>query len=552
MDDEIEKFDKYPFLESCLLKHKELGKRQRAYVNIVCTKLQSRNNAIVDASYLRSIEQLKEEKDELKANIFVADSVSYRKINNRFLAQIRCHVECQENLYDDIQFMKTSITNMEVQIGRMARLLYSLNMKTIPDDRHIAYVQKQRKRMEILNNNLEVGIRQEGAFTAMNARLREKLICILNIRAFFNQSFSKLVKKLNSDKKYMLDLIEYALTTFDGCIEVYEKFDMLRRRNAREGLNARLEMQGVHRNMAADMDTSTFIACKGKGRELADLQPKEYKRREKFREKNRKKVDLYSSIIRKIKQFTNSKKVDEVIEKFNDQESLYYSYFNYNNEMSYHVTLLNNSVNRLYKDIVDLRSEKNDTLQSQLDEIASLEGEVRDQEEENMGIQTIRRQNDSSMEGLLQGVENICDMCRVDRGPLAPMLGSHAHVNLVNLQRFLKLLESRVYHLVASVYTKERESKNPAHTYVVREVFKTCDHLTPLDDIMITQQCAECAETDAQNIDEGGDISYPHTIKEAKKKLYEKITQPEIQYRLHSISQCRLPHSRLLSNKRNA
>ncbi|KAH8335422.1 hypothetical protein KR074_001503 [Drosophila pseudoananassae] len=550
MDDEIEKFDKFPFLESCLQKHKELGRRQRAYVNIVTTKLQTRNDAIVDASYVRSIEQLKEEKDELKAKIFVANSTCYKKINNRFLALIRCHVECQENLYEDIQFMKTSITNMEVQIGRMARQLYSLNLQTTPDDRRMAYVFKQRKRMEILNNNLEVGVRQEGAFTALNAALREKLICILNIRTFFNQSFSKLVKKLNSDKKYMLDLIEYALTTFDGCIEVYEKFEMLRKRNAREGLNARLEVQAVHRNMAADMDTSAFISCKGKGRELADLQPKEYKRREKFREKNRKKVDLYSSILRKIKEFTNSKKVDEVIEKFNDQESLYYSYFNYNNEMSYHVTLLNHSVNHLYKDIVDLRNEKNDTLQNQLDEISNLENEVQNQEEENMGIQTMREQNDSKMEGLLQGVENICDMCRMDRSPLTPLLGSHAHINLVNLQRFLKLLETRVYNLVASVYTTERESKN--RSFVVREVYKVCEYLTPLDDIMITQQCAECAETDAQNIDEGGDISYPNTIKEAKKKIYEKVTQPEIQYRLHSISQCRLPHSRLLAAKRNA
>ena len=42
----------------------------------------------------------------------------------------------------------------------------------------------------------------------------------------------------------------------------------------------------------------------------------------------------------------------------------------------------------------------------------------------------------------------------------------------------------------------------------------------------------------------------PFGPQQVKKKLREKVPQPEMQYRLHSLSQCRLPRSRMLANKR--
>jgi coiled-coil domain-containing protein 63/114 len=35
-----------------------------------------------------------------------------------------------------------------------------------------------------------------------------------------------------------------------------------------------------------------------------------------------------------------------------------------------------------------------------------------------------------------------------------------------------------------------------------------------------------------------------------KEKLKEKVKAPEMQYRLHTISKCRLPRSRMIANRR--
>jgi len=167
-----------------------------------------------------------------------------------------------------------------------------------------------------------------------------------------------------------------------------------------------------------------------------------------------------------------------------------------------------------------------------------------------MELHKARENNDARLENLLQGVETVCEMCSIDASPLTKLLGDHTHVNLVNVNRFLKLLETRVQELTASVYVMERQEEG-RFDYVVKQIEKICELPTDLNDIVLTQQCPECAEGEAFNMDEGGDGVLVHTVAEAKKKLYEKVTQPEMQYRLHSISQCRLPRSRLLAAKRN-
>ncbi|XP_030369956.1 uncharacterized protein LOC115622090 [Scaptodrosophila lebanonensis] len=543
-------FNKSSFLESYLLKHRDLGKRQREYKKILSSKLKTRKETIIEASYENAITQLMEEKDDLRAQIWVATGVTHKKKNDRHLNLIRCHVDCQENLTEDIMRLKVSINNMEREISRVDKQIYDLNRLTVPDQQHQAHVARVRKKMMILENSLEVGVRQECGFTAANADLREQLIRILNHRTFFNESYTKMVQKLNSDKKYLVDLIEYALNTFDGCIDVYEKIDNIAKREAKERELRKIEMQGIMRKVAADADNTAFLECKAKVRILADLQPKEYRRRDEFRRKHNKKINLYNSVLQKILDYTNSHNVEEVIEKFQQQESLYYSFFNYANEMSYHITLLNNSVNRLFEDIIMLKRDNSHTLLDQLELISNLEEEVNNKQASNVTLHNAREQNDTRLENLLQGVETLCEMCMVDSTPLSSLLGDHTHVNLVNVRRFLKILERRIQELTACVYVNERQDEGN-FDYVVKQIEKICELPTDLNDIVLTQQCPECAEGEAFNMDDGGDGVIIHTVTEAKKKLYEKITQPEMQYRLHSISQCRLPRSRLLAAKRN-
>ncbi|XP_037810068.1 uncharacterized protein LOC119602551 [Lucilia sericata] len=540
------------FLEIYLSKQKELGKRQREYKKILSTKLKTRKETIIEASYQNAIEQLKMEKDDLRAQIWVANGITHTRDNKRSLKNIKCHVQCQEALGDDTRKLKVAIANLEREISRVNKQVYDLNRKTVPETQHQAYVAKARKKMMILENQLEVGVRRECGFAAANAQLREELIQILNHRTFFNDSYTKLVQKLNSDKKYLIDLIEYALGTFDNCIDIYEKIDNIMKRETKERDLRKVEMQGIMRKIAADADTTEFMDTKGKTRVLADLQPKEYARREKFRREHTKKINLYNKILEKIQAYTQTQNVEKVIEKFQQQESLYYSYFNYANELSYHMTLLTNSVNRLYSDIDSLRKSNVQSLQDQTETIERLEQTLTEKQKKNEELQKVREANDQRLENLLQGIESLFHMCHSDASPLMVLLGNHTHVDLVNVRRFLKILERRVFDITASVYILERKDESKAFgDFIVKQIEKICDWPTDINEIVLTQQCPECAEGEAFNMDDSGDGGVVvHTVEEAKRKLHEKVNQPEMQYRLHSISQCRLPRSRVLAAKR--
>lgn len=550
----MDSLSKKNFLQVYLAKHKELGKRQREYKKILSTKLKSRKETIIEASYQNAIEQLKLEKDDLRAQIWVANGLTHVRENKRCLRNIKCHVECQEGLADDIRKLKVAIANLEREVSRVNKLIYDLNRKTVPETQHQAHVAKTRKKLMILENQLEVGIRRECGFTADNAELREELVAVLNHRSFFNESYTKLVQQLNRDKKYLIDLIEYALGTFENCIDIYEKIDNLVKRETRERDMRKVEMQGIMRTIAADSDTTEFMDTKGKTRILADLQPKEYARREKFRRDHTKKINLYNKILEKIQNYTQTQNVDKVIEKFQQQESLYYSYFQYANELSYYMTLLTNSVNRLYNDIDSLKKSNKNSLQEQNETIERLEQTLAEKQAKNSELQKVREANDQRLNNLLQGIETLFNMSHCDASPLMLLLGDHGHVDLVNVRRFLKILERRIFDITASVYVLERHDDSKAvGDYVVKQIEKICEWPTDLDDIVLTQQCPECAEGEAFNMDDAGDGGVVvHTIEEAKQKLFEKVNQPEMQYRLHSISQCRLPRSRILAAKRNA
>uniref|UniRef100_A0A034VHX9 Coiled-coil domain-containing protein 114 n=1 Tax=Bactrocera dorsalis TaxID=27457 RepID=A0A034VHX9_BACDO len=547
-----QEFNKKTFLEHYWQKQKELTRRQRQYKTVLSTKLSTRKETIMLQSYQNTIDRLLLEKDTLRAQIWVASGETHRRQTKRALSNIQCHVSCQEHLADDIRYYKESIMNLQREISRVNKQVYVLNRRTVPDSQHQAYVARMRKKLDILENQLEVGVRTECAFTAINSELRENLIMLLQHRTTFNDAYTKLVQKLNSDRKYIIDLIEYALGTFENCIHAYEKINIQNKKDAKDRELKMVEMQSIMRNRAADDAKFEFLDCKGHERIMDDLQPKEYRRREKFRQQHRKRIDLYNTILTKILDYTNSSDVDMVINKFQEQESLYYSYFNYANEMSYHMTLLNNSVNRLFNEISELKHTNHNTLQNQLETIEELDNQLKEKQKKNDELRELRDQNDERLEKLLQGIQIIKDQSRADCKSFEALLGDFTKVNLFNMRHFLKVLEKRVHSITVAQYVRERRVKKHTSQYIVKDVVKLCDNVTPLDEIVLTQQCPECGEADATNVDDTDGGEGIQSLNTVLKKLYERINQPEMQYRLHSISQCRLPHSRILAAKRNA
>ncbi|XP_039957768.1 cytadherence high molecular weight protein 2-like [Bactrocera tryoni] len=543
---------KSSFLKDHMLKLQEVAKRQSDYRRALAARLQNfRRNQIMEGNLKKGTAKLLKEKADIKVKVWTAIGTQYKRKSAGYLGTIKCHITCEEKLAEDIHNMKTSILNIQRELGRLSRHIYDLNRHTIPATRAIEDKNRARKHLAMKENQLEVGIHQECKMTALNMKLREELHELILERKAFNEHYFKLIRELNSDKKYMTDLIGYAMHQFDSSIDLYERFDIFKKRQRRDLEQRRMEMRDISRNKTESVNDTEFYKSKIFHRRLADLQPKEYRRRSNMRERMKKKLIVNKNVLHKIFQYTGQKNIKTVITKFKEQESLYYSYFNYANETSYHMTLLNNAVNRLYADIDMLKLDNRNSMQNQVDQIEKLESQLQEIHKNNEVLRKSSVVNDERLNKLFLGLKLVRDHSKTNWQSLEKEIGDYRQINLTNLHDQLKLVEKRIFGVLATVYRLERKNvkKRPIN-YLIKNIEKFCDFATNLNDIVITQQCPECAEVDALNIDETESVGIS-SIENAKHKLYDKITQPEMQYRLHSISSCRFPRARMLTAKRN-
>lgn len=519
------------------------------YKKLLHTKLYSRKDRIVRRGLDKNLAILKNEKKDLKAKVWVATAPVFEKEHKKHMRIIKCHINCQEALAAENKKIKSQIMVLEKQILRVDKEIYDLNRKTIPENQHIAHVAKVRKTLDILQNQLDVNIKRECANCSQNAKLREQLIRILNNRNLFNKIWRKMVNELNSGKKYLVDLVEYASVTLDQSIQLYEKLNDFSKKEKRERDVKIAEIDEAMRMLADNQEYFNFMSTKCKKRELADLEPREYKRRDIFIENHKTKINFYKEVIQKFLSYAGATHIYEVIDKFYHQEGLYYSYFNYSNELSLQMTNLNNDIDKLYGYIKALRESNAQKLHDQLEEIDILRLRLQNEEIKTKLNQDEKYKVESSLELLFNGLLQIFNDVQCDRSSINKLLGQHSKIDMFNVRHFLKVLEKQLNLLLAKAFLHQLKSKQPRGKRMIKQIGKFLELPTALDDIVLAQQCPECAEGEDVNPYDAEYVE-PLTVEMIKQRLQEKVKQPEMQYRLHAIDQCRLPRSRILANKR--
>lgn len=536
-------------VQSYINNQRDLMRQQRKYKKIINTRFFKRKEAIFRQGTLANIEHLKLEKDDVRAQIYAATGKTHLRENEHRLRQIRCHVVCQENLNGDIKELKSHIQLLTLQIKSVEKKIYDLNRTTIPENQNRAHVLEVRRTKENLENQLNVFVQRVCKYSASNATLRGEVVKMITSREFFHDLYNKMILQLDVGNRYLIDLIEYAQNTFENCTNIYEKINVLHKKSRHDLELRKIEMLAAARRTAQDNENFDFYIQKDKKRDLADLEPREYKRRAIFRKNYTRKNNLYDELLQKILKHSNTPRIETVIENFQDQESLYYSYFSYANEKNYHLTMLNTYLSDLYQQIDTYRDDNKNALDHQTELILELEKELEEHRKAKQEIIEQKRASDRTLQQYFREIHAIFGNCKANRKPLQNLLGDHSKVTVMNVKLFLQLLEKRVNHLVARVYiTQKRDPKTKPSHYVVRNITKRVGTPTQLNDVVLTQQCPECAEGEVVHTD-GTEVVIA-TLEEIRKQLHEKVTQPEMQYRLHSLSECRLERSRMLANSK--
>ncbi|XP_037923985.1 uncharacterized protein LOC119659790 [Hermetia illucens] len=528
---------------------KELVKLQREYKSLLGTPVLSKVENIKRTNFLKNLQQLEKEKEEILSNLQVALGKVHLQEYESHIKTIKAHVCCQERLQEEIDLLYTNIDHLVHQQLKADQEIYKLNFKATSEAQYNETVKKAKSNLEILENQLDVSKKRECSLITENMRLRNLIVDMLYDRSLFNKLWHRMMTHLNHDKKFLIDLVERAIDCFEEGTEICQKLDSIQSKKNRDVETKIVEMQELIKRGHADKYNMKFLLAKGKNRELADLEAREYKRREIFKVSHMKKISLYKAILDKILSFSGVETITEAIEKFQKQEDVFYSYFNYMNELSYQVQVLDNCLNDLYQGIIARRTVNVVSEQFEKNKIKELEKQLAAEEQKTKEKEKEKDAYDKELENLFTGLHDVFTLLQCDDAPLMALLGDHSKITIFNVERFLEIFEKQLNSVIAFVYMNERKHKVRSDRLTVRNVERLIENPTPIENIVLTQQCAECAEgEDVNPYDE--EFVMPKTMEEVKVHLREKVMQPEMQYRLHSISQCRLPRSRLLANKR--
>lgn len=537
-------------VDSYKIQQSDLTKQQRNYKKILGRKYTTRIQEINKKSALVDIQRLKNEKADLKAQIYVATGRSQLLVNNERLRQIKCHVACQEHLHADIKSLKWHILSLEKQIKAVEKRITILYTYIHTERRHLEHVSKCQRREANLANQITVLSERINKFQTSNSALRAQVIQLVTFREFFFGLYNKIITQLEAGNRYLIDLIEHASVNFDNCTHIYERINAIHKKKDHDVELRKIEMLAEARKTAQDTENFEFYIEKDKPRGLADLEPREYRRREAFKKNFERKSRLYDELLDKILNHSGTRRLDNVITNFQHQESLYYSFYTASIEKNYRVATLNSRLQHLYDKIEGFKGENTSAADQQNQMIKDLENELEEQIKTNLDFGRQMARCDGLLNEYFKEIHETFIRCNVDRRPLENILGDYSEINVLNFKQFLKLLEARINQILARVYiTQKKDPRTKQSQYIVRSLIKRVDIISSLEDIVLSQQCPECSEGEAVN--KSTEEAVIESLEEIRKQLHEKVMQPEMQYLLHSLSECRLERSRMLTLRRS-
>nr|XP_026494540.1 uncharacterized protein LOC113399595 [Vanessa tameamea] len=152
-------------------------------------------------------------------------------------------------------------------------------------------------RLTSAENKLEAATRRFNVVQCENKKIRDEIKHMLNDRAIFNQSWTKMLNSLNKGKKFLTDLFESSTLAYDQRDEWCTKLKSVQDKGKIDQMVQIQEMRDLQKAFDHEMKLYNFLAKKG----VIRINKKEEEREEAIKKKQeediRKKIDYHTKIL---------------------------------------------------------------------------------------------------------------------------------------------------------------------------------------------------------------------------------------------------------------
>nr|CAI5850234.1 unnamed protein product [Callosobruchus analis] len=400
---------------------------------------------------------LLKERDALLEDAKVAGCNIHRKKDDEFTEKVAMLAGEKDEKERALREEKERLKELDEQIRKLEDSIKVLRPKSaIPDEDYRLKLTSRQRSIQILQNRLDNTVKKFCYILAENKRLREEIDHLLKERSHFNDVCEKLLRDVNTGKKFMVELIEHTTVAFDQREEFCSKLELLKKRSMIDVLAHTEEMREIHRQLEHDLTLREFLSVKGQKRILKDLEEKERIRLEDEAESLENQLLLYEKTLEQIQQFIDKKSVDRIASQYLKQEEENFALFNYVNELNHEIELLNACLLEMQEQIdeqIEISSIRAKERQATLKSLQyDLETAEKKADEDKVKLEEAAEE----LRRVLDGIEEIFYMANCDRGPILDLLGNNSAINLFNVKIYLGTIEKKISSIVTKVYFAEK------------------------------------------------------------------------------------------------
>lgn len=401
---------------------------------------------------------------------------------------------------------------------------------------------------------MQVARQQECAITSHNQKLRQMIQDMLCERFVFNRYYFENVKNLKDRRKFLLDMLERINQAFNQGADLLDNYKKLQSRRAMDRDFHISEMVKMERQIDANHIMNLFLGGKGKKRHMAPLEPREIRRRDNFKEDYSARLNLYNSIIDNIKTATGTPNIVKAIDYYLREENEGFQICQYLNDMDHQIEKFANSYFKLSTDVSASQEYNRRKLKYFEERIGSLTKQFDDEIAAKLKMKNDRAKFEGDLQQYFDRLLEIMELLGCDLSPLQKLLGDHKKVNVFNVRKFISILEPRATEVLAAVYCDQRKNADilaEDSNLIVTSLRRPDQEPVKLEDVITTQQCAECAEgEDVNRYDET--TVYPLDHDTIRGNMRAKVETAGLTYRMHNLSKCNLPRSGIIASRRYA
>ncbi|XP_050674910.1 putative autophagy-related protein 11 isoform X2 [Leptidea sinapis] len=471
-------------------------------------------------------------------------------VKKRLLYHTKTKMECEEGII--------LMSQADELLQRKKKQL--LKLKKIVNQNNGQLEERREQsiyRLSSTENKLEVAMRRFNTVHYENQKIRQEIEHMLNDRALFNESWTKMLVALKKGKKFLTDLFESSTVAYDQRDEWVSKLKSVQEKGKLDQMMQMQEMRGLQKAYDHELKLFNFLARKGVMRINKKQEEKEKEQLREEKENIETEIARHVKILNEVTDYAKVEDINAIIEEFERVEQNNFSMYKLFTDICAENDVCRRDLTKIRQDIED-RKDWNENMEEQRQrKLQNLREQLETQKLKTEEARQKNKEKDGLLNRVMDNVHEIFKYLECSLEPYTNLLGDK-QPSLHQLDLTFRLISEKIKEYIQITYYYERhltkkvdKSGSRLKKYTVHPQPANVWTPIPINLLVPADPCPSCVEARwMSRVTETPEVPMNKTM--ALAALRELATDPAFERsdRVHQLVDCRVPRSRAILARR--